>query len=87
MNVLKFIKKYESADDLFRRGQCFWFAFILAHRFKGTIMYQPVDNHFVAKIKNKYYDVTGEVKGDFQTIDEARKDPLHWERIKRDCIL
>lgn len=94
-NVLKFINGFKERhpleiEDVFSNGYCYWFAEILHQRFNGKIFYLPIQNHFIVKIKDKYFDITGEVI--------PQEEPYNWEfypsfdyldyqRIVRDCIL
>lgn len=48
--VLGFIKHFKGSEDVFLYGCCYWFAFILQERFGGTMMYEPIENHFVQEI-------------------------------------
>lgn len=82
-----FIKKFQKAEDTFLYGCCYWFALILSVRFGGNIYYDPVNNHFVTKIKHVFYDITGRVDGDFIPWDGYEtQDVLHYNRIVKDCI-
>lgn len=91
--VLNFIKKFKFAhkcelEEVFTEGNCYYFAIILKERFKNAnIQYDPVYGHFVAKINNRLYDITGDVTETytnvtpFEDVDESQK-----KRIIRDCI-
>lgn len=49
-------------EDTFRKGFCYWFAYILAGRFPGAqIMYEPIEGHFITEIGGRLYDVRGDV--------------------------
>ena len=96
--VLDFIngfkeKHSQEIEDVFSNGYCYWFATILNLRFgilDSSIYYLPIKNHFITKIEDKFYDITGEI-----ILDEEpylwcvykQFDYLEYERIKRDCIL
>ena len=74
--------------DVFTHGSCYWFATILCQRFDGELYYLEIENHWIAKIGLKFYDVTGEVDGsnavpwnEFVLRDEALT-----KRLYRDCI-
>ncbi|MDD3021786.1 MAG: hypothetical protein PHX61_12535 [Alphaproteobacteria bacterium] len=87
--ILDFISKFKSAEDLFMRGMCYWFAIILHNRFSDSeIWYEPVANHFVCKIDGVFYDASGVAKsGKYQLWDEYKQiDELEVGRIIRDCI-
>lgn len=91
--VKQFIEDNFSGNEIkkcFRYGNCYWFAKILKDRFNGEIMYLPIDNHFVCKIKGKLYDITGEVKADekvYRWRDYQRIEPIESKRIIKQCIL
>ena len=40
----------EELEFTFYRGYCYWFAFILANRFKGEIWFNPAIVHFATKV-------------------------------------
>ena len=94
--VEEFIQNFHQGDfriiDLFRNGYCYYFAVILKVRFQdGNIYYQPLNNHFIFGLNEKYYDVTGEIDvADTETYlwsVYAEVDKSHTKRIIRDCIL
>ena len=75
-------------------GNCFFFAQILASRFMGDVVYDPIDGHFLFYgCDDKFYDWTGR-----REYDEERKrkmvlwysysikDHLHYQHIWRDCV-
>ena len=51
----------EELESVFYRGYCYWFAFILAERFKGTIWFNPKIVHFAAMINEDLYDIYGKI--------------------------
>lgn len=92
--VLEFIEKFKFHEPkiieyLFMNGNCYYFAVILKDKFNGEIYYLPIANHFVCKIDNDFYDITG-----FCSINEKpylwdtfeKIESTHKERIVRDCI-
>jgi hypothetical protein len=86
--VLSFIENFADAKRTFLYGCCYWFAFILKERFGADIYYNQIDNHFAAKINDRFYDVTGEICGDgfvpWATYQEY--DSYDYARIVRDCV-
>lgn len=93
-DILDFIDKFkfkhrEELEMVFMNGNCYYFAVILRERFNGDIYYLPILNHFVCKIGDLYYDVTG-----ITTIDElpykwdsfAEYDDIQHKRIIEDCV-
>lgn len=85
--VLGFIKNFCDAQETFLNGCCYWFAVIMQTRFDAEIYYDIVNNHFVSKIRNKFYDVSGEVCGNYVPWASYQEtDPIHFARIERDCI-
>ena len=52
--VVRFIKNFHGAEDVFLHGCCYWFAWILKERFNGhgylvDIYHEPIEGHFVAR--------------------------------------
>lgn len=63
--IQTFKDKYpEAIENTFLRGHCYWFAHILAARFKGDIWFNPNIVHFAAKISGNLYDVCGIIMSD-----------------------
>ena len=91
-NILHFIKKFSDFGnqvvECFTKGNCFWFAMVLAMEFAGEIYYDPIVGHFATIINGVLYDITGVVKNtnNFVSLEEIRKDELLWARLKRDCV-
>lgn len=93
--VLTFINKFkiahkEELEDVFIHGYCYWFAHILATRFKGTLYYNPVKIHFATMIKDKLYDITGEIKDKTNWMTWTQYQEEEHEiamDITRSCIL
>ena len=91
-NILQFIKKFSDFGpqvvDCFTKGNCYWFARILAIEFVGAIYYDPIVGHFATMIGGVLYDITGVVENtsDFIPIEEIYKDELLCARLLRDCV-
>ena len=91
-NILRFIKKFSDFGnqvvECFTKGNCFWFAMVLAMEFAGEIYYDPIVGHFATMINGVMYDITGVVENtsDFMSVEGIRKDELLWARLQRDCI-
>ena len=92
--VLKFIKQFQNPGtvETFTQGCCYWFTVILKKRFAiyhPTVMYNPIEDHFVTKIGHTLYDITGVVPPtEFESWEEfAKEDYLLTQRIIHDCIL
>lgn len=67
-DVLNFIAQFHGAEDVFLHGCCYWFAWMLSERFGFSIVYEPVEGHFMAfympnimDTYGKMYDVRGDV--------------------------
>ena len=90
--ILRFIKKFSDFGnqvvECFTKGNCFWFATVLAMEFAGEIYYDPIVGHFATMIDGVMYDITGAVENtsDFVSLEEVRKDELLWARLQRDCV-
>lgn len=77
-------------ENIFLYGDCFYFALILEYRFKGEICYLPIENHFITRIENQYYDVSGIVipEEKVYTWKEFKAfDPVAANRVEKYCIL
>lgn len=93
-NILDFITKFKfeyphQLEYVFTHGNCYYFAMILKERFHGQIYYLPIANHFVCKIDNNYYDITGEAamnESPIDWIDYQKHELSHSKKIIRDCI-
>lgn len=90
--VEKFIKDFkqifqEELESVFYNGYCYWFAHILAARFKGEIWFNPMIVHFAAKIGTNLYDVYGKVTPGVDPItgeyDELNDDWVEWGEYQR----
>lgn len=76
-------------EYIFTSGNCYYFAVILKDRFNGEIYYLPIENHFISKINNKYYDITGEIgfnEVPYKWDIYKEFDRKQYEIITRDCI-
>ena len=91
-NILQFIKKFSDFGnqvvECFTKGNCFWFAMVLAMEFAGEIYYDPIVGHFATVMYCVMYDITGVVENasNFMSLKEIRKDELLWARLQRDCV-
>lgn len=86
--IMRFISNFHGAEDVFLNGCCYWFALILQARFGGTIFYDPIRNHFVCRIGERFYDVSGETHSEEYCNWEmfSLVDYREYQRIIRDCI-
>ena len=89
--ILDFIngfKKFnkEAIETTFTNG--YWFAFILSERFNGEIVMDIYGEHFMCKINDQLYDITGKIECNKVKVFEEYKyeDPLHYKRLLRDCV-
>ena len=76
-------------EESFLYGNCYWFAHILTTRFDGDIVYLPIENHFLALIDQKFYDISGKVEPTTKWVywtDFQRRAPLESKRIIKQCI-
>lgn len=76
----------EELESVFYRGYCYWFAFILAARFKGTIWFNSKIVHFAAKIDNELYDIYGKVRLGICPItgeeDYSENNWIEWSKFQ-----
>jgi hypothetical protein len=72
----------EELEFVFYRGYCYWFALILAERFKGDIWFNPKIVHFATKIGNNLYDIYGKVSPGICPVngkeDYSENDWISW---------
>lgn len=89
--ISRFLKRfhdYDTVDEIFTNGCCFWFAVTMVLRFQGKLMYDPIYGHFVTKIDDHLYDITGDVTEKYNPIPwEDIHDETYKQRIVRDCIM
>lgn len=94
--ILEFINNFkrlhpQEIEDCFLCGNCYWFAQILQLRFGGQICYLPIENHFLAKIGERYYDISGEITEFSEKVylweEYMWQDELETQRIIKYCIL
>ena len=92
--ILEFIKRRFPQDCHWLDGNCYFFAEILASRFMGDIVYDPIEGHFLFYgYDENFYDWTG--RRDY-TEEQKKKmvlwkdyfhiDNLHYQHIWRDCV-
>lgn len=89
--VLEFIKRRFKKDCDWTEGNCYYFAVILHSRFPySTIMYDPLEGHFVCKIFDVLYDYNGVYESEEHVLslsDIAQQDKLWYKRLVRDCVM
>lgn len=96
VGVIRFIRDFKRFDTgevtrTFTNGYCYWFAYILHTRFPDSeIVYYSAGNHFACKIKNRIFDITGDITDKhlfFESWEEFKKEePLEATRIIKYCI-
>ena len=91
--VIEFIeRRFGNHDQSWQNGNCYYFAVILKTRFpEGKIVYDPVDNHFLFKYKNKLYDSNGIDKRSMKKVQDwdtyKEFDALDYYYVIKDCII
>lgn len=83
--VLHFINGYKKIDVknieyAFNHGNCYWFAFILHTMFQGEIYYLPIENHFICKIGDDFYDINGLVD---ESLNYRMDQCYSWEEWQK----
>lgn len=92
--ILEFIKRRFPIDCNWMNGNCFYFAQILASRFHGDVVYEPIEGHFLFWASDdNFYDWSGrrdysveERNKMFTWRNASRIDELLYKRINRDCV-
>jgi len=95
--ILRFISRFKGSADVFLHGCCYWFAHILENQFllkqkeKPKIKYEPVEGHFITRIRGRLYDIRGDVtelyedKNLYDMERLLKDDPKLYFRLMRDC--
>jgi len=77
--VESFISKvrdsFIGSQQVYTHGSCYHFYLILKEVFSDAEAYYDAD-HIITKIDNKFYDITGEVKGDL-TLEKYERLPSY----------
>lgn len=94
--IVQKIDSFKKADIInlenkYLHGDCYVFAKALANYFNGEIYYLPIENHFITKINQNFYDIRGLLN--LEELEEPvvwkqyyLVDSLEYQRIIRDCI-
>lgn len=89
--ILEFIHRRFPVDCNWTSGNCYFFAIILQTVFGGELYYDLIYGHFVAKIKDNYYDYTGKYNktdGYLKSWEDLPDfDRLQADRIYNDCCI
>ena len=93
--ILHFIHNFDGATDVFLHGCCYWFAYILNAEFGLTVVYEPVEGHFMAKgifgDGLHLFDVRGDVSEKYKGAIlhsmawYEKNEPNWYKHIMRDC--
>lgn len=79
VSILQFCKvireSFAHAEFVYTHGSCYKFHEILKAKFEDAIPYYNVD-HVISRIGNRFYDVTGEVRGEGFTPLEVEVNSL-----------
>ena len=98
LTIEKFIEQFNrdiEDSEIFQRGYCYHFSVILNDLFTGSIVYNPVLNHFAFCCEYGIYDVTGKI-AEKEEVDKENSlwyfwalyqvmDPIESERIIEQC--
>jgi len=81
----------EALEESFSHGNCYHFAITLYNVFPHSeIVHEAVDNHFMIKYNNVFYDINGIVENvnesNIQTLRDLKLyDVEYYENLMRDC--
>lgn len=92
--VEEFIQRRFKKDCNWLNGNCYYFAVILQEAFPGgEIVYDTFMGHFLYMLNGHLYDWKGICDEYYDSFEKliawpslANYDPIHYERIVRDCI-
>ena len=83
--VLEFIslvrESFVGSKIIYTEGSCYRFYEILKFVFPKAKPYILKEDHIVIKIEDKFYDITGEVFGDFKLFDKSYIKDLRSEMV------
>lgn len=93
VSIEKFINNFkkgfnkEQVEDLFLNGNCYHFALILNQMYDAKIVYDPHTQHFLSKVDENYYDITGSVSAPLDKYFwDDMEDNVDYEDLKMTCI-
>lgn len=94
--ILSLINNFKSSnpsfyEDKYLNGDCYVFARALAEKFNGQIYYLAIDNHFIAKISDVFYDIRGQISEEeiyecYLWEEYIDIEPLDAARVEYYCI-
>lgn len=96
MNILKFIENFKKGSPeniievFFTQNNCYHFAVILTNMFDGDIIYDIDNNHFISKINDNYYDITGLVEepvNSYMWEEMEEKDIIEYDSVYESCVM
>lgn len=73
--IAKVRDSFVGSQDVYTNGSCYHFYLILKEVFPDAECYYDED-HVVTKIDDKFYDITGEIRGDL-TLTKYTKIPSY----------
>lgn len=74
IHVLSFLAILRGAHPdmayIYTHGSCYRLFLLLRNAFEAVVPYHSLD-HVVSLIEGRFYDITGEVHGDYRPMDDA----------------
>ena len=90
--IINFISHFKGSEHVFLNGCCYWFAQILHERFGLSIVYEPIDGHFMAMGIGRFlFDIRGDVTDIYKDSELyslnwlEHREPVWYEHLMRDC--
>ena len=94
--ILSTIQNFKASDpksfeEKYTCGDCYVFAQALAKKFNGQVYYLAIDNHFIAKISDIFYDIRGQISEEeiyecYLWEEYIDIEPLDAARVEYYCI-
>lgn len=76
-------------EHVFTDGNCYHFSLIIQGMYGGDIVYDPHEFHFLTKIDNEFFDITGKVDEpmDYYYWNELEDiDYTEYTLVQHNCI-
>ena len=87
-NFLNLLNSDKYIETIYLNGNCYKLYLLLNKLFPGSKPYiNKEKNHIVTKFKNKFYDITGEVNGEFHELNKNDlENVIKWSFYKNNCL-
>lgn len=93
-DMLSFLSALRNTDHyiemIYLNGACYQLHILLKEYFNCEPLINPEKNHVVTKFKDKFFDITGEVKGEYlpmsnEDVEKAKQWSFHRNKMIQIC--